>query len=94
MRLVLLVCSLLAVAWAEKDMCPKRIERPWGEVVSHHLSHVHTVMSCKHACLFTCIPTISLNCHLAQDRWETNEIAAGLDFMALQYLDGRLLSLA
>lgn len=74
MRLVLLaLCSLLAVAWADEYMCPRYIQRHWGEVVSHHLAHVHTFYACKHACL--CTPwilqtlnvrhSVSLNFHLA-----------------------------
>ena len=47
MRLALLVISLLAVAWADKHLCPKYVQRDWGEVVSHHPAYLHTLQTLK-----------------------------------------------
>ena len=56
MRLALLVISLLAVAWADKHLCPSDVQRDWGEVVSDHPAQLHTLQA-----LQACMPTHTID---------------------------------
>lgn len=75
MRLVLLaLCSLLAVAWAERQMCPKYIRHPWGEVVSTHSSpgsmhahsHAYTPLTLNNLSWRHCTKKVEMTFHSAR----------------------------